>query len=101
MGDTGSLALGGLLGTLAVMGKFEFSLLILAGVFVIETMSVIFQVISFKTTGKRIFKMAPVHHHFELEGWSEKQIVVRFAVMSLFFALLAVIMFNIFYYGFV
>jgi len=101
MGDTGSLALGGLLGTLAVMGKFEFSLLILAGVFVIETMSVIIQVISFKTTGKRVFKMSPIHHHFELEGWSEKQIVVRFALMSLLFSILAVILFNSFHNGLV
>lgn len=101
MGDTGSLAIGGLLGTLAVVGKFEFSLLIMAGLFVIETMSVIIQVISFKTTGKRIFKMSPIHHHFELEGWSEKQIVVRFALTSLFFSTLAVILFNLFYYGFV
>ena len=101
MGDTGSLAIGGLLGTLAVIGKFEFSLIILAGVFVIETMSVIIQVISFKTTGKRVFKMSPVHHHFELEGWSENQIVVRFAFFSLFFSLLAVISFCYFHYGLV
>lgn len=101
MGDTGSLAIGGLLGTLAVMGKFEFYLIVIAGIFIIETMSVIIQVISFKTTGKRVFKMAPVHHHFELEGWSEKQIVVRFAIASIFFSLLAVIIFNSFYYGFV
>lgn len=101
MGDTGSLALGGLLGTLAVMGKFEFSLLILAGVFVIETMSVIIQVISFKTTGKRVFKMSPIHHHFELEGWTEKQIVTRFAVCSLLFSILAVLLFNAFYQGWI
>ena len=99
MGDTGSLAIGGLLGTLAVVGKFEFSLLILAGVFVIETLSVIIQVISFKTTGKRIFKMSPIHHHFELEGWTEKQIVTRFAVVSLFFSVLAVMLFNSFWQG--
>lgn len=92
MGDTGSLALGGLLGTLAVVGKFEFWLIILAGVFVIETMSVILQVASFKTTGKRIFKMAPIHHHFELLGWNEKQIVVRFALFSAFFSLIAYLM---------
>lgn len=91
MGDTGSLALGGLLGTLAVMGKFEFYLIILAGVFVIETLSVIIQVISFKTTGKRVFKMSPVHHHFELCGWSEEKIVAVFAFMSFVFSLLAVL----------
>jgi len=92
MGDTGSLALGGLLGTLAVVGKFEFWLLILAGVFVIETLSVILQVASFKTTGKRIFKMAPIHHHYELLGWNEKQIVIRFAILSAFFSMIAYIM---------
>lgn len=90
MGDTGSLALGGLLGTLAVMGKFEFYLLILAGVFVIETLSVIIQVISFKTTGKRVFKMSPIHHHFELCGWSEEKIVMVFAFVSFVFSALAI-----------
>lgn len=101
MGDTGSLALGGLLGTLAVMGKFEFSLIVLAGVFVIETMSVIIQVISFKTTGKRVFKMAPIHHHFELEGLTEVQIVKKFALISLLFSALAVSLFICFYYAWV
>lgn len=101
MGDTGSLALGGLLGTLAVMGKFEFYLIILAAVFVIETLSVIIQVISFKTRGKRIFKMSPIHHHFELEGWSEKQIVKRFAFVSFLFSTLAIVLFNAFYWGWV
>jgi len=95
MGDTGSLAIGGLLGTLAVMGKFEYYLLALAGVFLLETLSVIFQVISFKTTGKRIFKMSPVHHHFELIGWSEKKIVVVFALLSMVFSLWAVLNFAI------
>lgn len=99
MGDTGSLAIGGLLGTLAVVGKFEFWLVIIAGVFVIETLSVIIQVISFKTTGKRVFKMAPIHHHFELLGWSEQKIVIVFAIMSLFFSILAVLMFLDFHYG--
>lgn len=101
MGDTGSLALGGLLGTLAIIGKFEFWIIILAGVFVIETLSVIIQVISFKTTGKRVFKMAPIHHHFELEGWSEQKIVEGFALISLLFSILAVIMYADFYYGWV
>jgi len=101
MGDTGSLALGGLLGTLAVMGKFEFYLIIFAAVFVIETLSVMIQVASFKTTGKRVFKMSPIHHHFELEGWSEKQIVARFALISLLFSILAIVLFNAFYWGWV
>lgn len=99
MGDTGSLAIGGLLGTLAVIGKFEFWLIILGGIFVIETMSVIIQVISFKTTGKRVFKMSPLHHHYELEGWSEKKIVLSFALISFLFSALAVVMFNAFYQG--
>ncbi len=97
MGDTGSLAIGGLLGTLAVMGKFEFWLVIIAGVFIIETLSVIIQVISFKTTGKRIFKMSPVHHHFELCGWSEIRIVTTFALTSLMFAMLTLVVFILFY----
>lgn len=82
MGDTGSLAIGGLLGALAVVSKFEFLLIFLGGVFVMETLSVIIQVASFKTTGKRVFKMAPIHHHFELCGWSERKIVVVFALVS-------------------
>lgn len=93
MGDTGSLAIGGLLGTLAVMGKFEFYLLILAGLFIIETASVIIQVISFKTTGKRVFKMAPIHHHFEILGWSEKKIVIVFALLSALFSMLSILSF--------
>jgi len=88
MGDTGSLALGGLLGTLAVIGKFELWLLIIGGIFVIETLSVILQVISFKTTGKRIFKMSPIHHHFELLGWSEKKVVYTFWLVGILFALI-------------
>lgn len=101
MGDTGSLAIGGLLGTLAVVGKFEFWLIPLAAIFVIETLSVIIQVISFKTTGKRVFKMSPIHHHFELEGWSEKKIVKVFAFASLLFSILAVILFTEFHYGWI
>ena len=84
MGDTGSLAIGGLLGTLAVMGKFEILLIFLGAVFVIETLSVIIQVTSYKLTGKRVFKMSPIHHHFELCNWSEKKIVVVFSIFSLF-----------------
>lgn len=93
MGDTGSLAIGGLLGTLAVMGKFEFWLLILGGIFIIETLSVIIQVLSFKTTGKRVFKMAPIHHHFELCGWNEKKIVFVFSVISFVFSIFAIMWF--------
>ena len=93
MGDTGSLAIGGLLGTLAVIGKFEFLLIFLGGVFVMETLSVIIQVISFKTTGKRVFKMSPIHHHFELCGWSEKKIVAVFALVSALFAVIALALF--------
>ena len=93
MGDTGSLAIGGLLGTVAVMGKFEIMLILIAGVFVMETLSVIIQVASFKTTGKRVFKMSPVHHHFELCNWSEKKIVTVFALCSALLSLTAVILY--------
>lgn len=94
MGDTGSLAIGGLLGTLAVISKFEFLLIFIGAVFVMETLSVIIQVISFKTTGKRVFKMSPIHHHFELCGWSEKKIVIVFALVS---ALMSAIALTLFY----
>ena len=90
MGDTGSLALGGLLGTLAVLGRFELLLAIFGGVFVMETLSVIIQVTSYKLTGKRVFKMSPIHHHFELCGHSEIQIVKEFSVVSLIFSIIAV-----------
>ncbi|MBO6087684.1 phospho-N-acetylmuramoyl-pentapeptide-transferase [bacterium] len=93
MGDTGSLAIGGLLGTIAVIGKFEILLILIAGVFVAETLSVIIQVISFKTTGKRVFKMSPIHHHFELCDWSEKKIVTVFALVSAVLSTLAVLIF--------
>ena len=93
MGDTGSLAIGGLLGTIAVIGKFEFLLIFIGAVFVMETLSVILQVLSFKTTGKRIFKMSPIHHHFELCGWSEKKIVIVFALTSAIFGALALVLF--------
>ena len=92
MGDTGSLALGGLLGTLAIVSRCELLLVIFGGIFVIETLSVMLQVTSFKLTGKRIFKMSPIHHHFELCGHSEKQIVIEFAVVSLIFGIIAVIL---------
>ena len=95
MGDTGSLALGGLLGTLAILGRCELLLAIYGAVIVAETISVILQVTSFKLTGKRIFKMAPLHHHFERCGHSEVKIVKEFAIVSLIFAILAIILFVI------
>ena len=95
MGDTGSLALGGLLGTLAVLGRCELLLAIFAGVIVAETLSVILQVTSFKLTGKRIFKMSPIHHHFELCGHSEARIVKEFTIASLIMAIIAVVLFII------
>ena len=88
MGDTGSLAIGGLVGAIAVMIKQEVVLIIIGGVFVMEAVSVILQVASFKLRGKRIFAMAPLHHHFELRGWSETKVTTRFWVLSVIFALL-------------
>ena len=87
MGDTGSLALGGMLGTIAVAAKHEVVLGIVGGLFVLEAVSVIVQVVSFKLTGKRVFKMAPIHHHFEQLGWTEPQIVIRFWIISVVLAL--------------
>ncbi len=87
MGDTGSLALGGILGMVAICCKQELLLAVVGGVFVIEALSVILQVGSFKLTGKRIFKMAPIHHHFELMGWSESRVIIRFWIVSIMFAL--------------
>ena len=83
MGDTGSLALGGLLATIAIMGKFELWLIPIAIVFICETLSVMIQVTSFKLTGKRVFKMSPIHHHFELSNWSENKIVIVFTLITL------------------
>ena len=88
MGDTGSLAIGGLLGVVAISAKQELLLALIGGVFVLEAGSVILQVASFKTTGKRIFKMSPLHHHFELSGWKESTVIVRFWILSVIFALL-------------
>jgi phospho-N-acetylmuramoyl-pentapeptide-transferase len=87
MGDVGSLALGGALGTVAILIKQELLLLVVGGVFVIEALSVIIQVASFKLTGKRVFKMAPIHHHFELIGWSEPKVITRFLIVAIIFAL--------------
>jgi phospho-N-acetylmuramoyl-pentapeptide-transferase len=90
MGDTGSLALGGAIAAIAILTKLEILLVIIGGVFVIETLSVILQVASFKTTGKRIFRMSPLHHHYELVGWSEWRVVVTFWSVGLIFAILGI-----------
>ena len=87
MGDVGSLALGGALGTVAILIKQEILLVIVGGVFVIEALSVMVQVGSFKLRGKRVFKMAPIHHHFELSGWSEPKVITRFLIVAIIFAL--------------
>jgi phospho-N-acetylmuramoyl-pentapeptide-transferase len=89
MGDVGSLSLGGFLGAMAVFTSNEILMLLLGGVFVVETLSVIGQVVSFKLTGKRIFKMAPIHHHFELKGLTETKIIVRFWIISILLAVLS------------
>ena len=88
MGDTGSLALGGALGAIAVCTKHEIVLAIVGGLFVVEALSVIIQVLYFKRTGRRVFLMAPIHHHFEKKGWAEPQIVIRFWIISLILALI-------------
>jgi phospho-N-acetylmuramoyl-pentapeptide-transferase len=87
MGDVGSLALGGALGTVAILIKQELLLVIVGGVFVLEASSVVIQVVSFKLTGKRVFKMAPIHHHFELIGWSEPKVITRFLILAVILAL--------------
>ena len=89
MGDTGSLALGATIGSIAIMVKHEIVLAIAGGLFVLETFSVIIQVISFKLTGKRVFMMAPLHHHFEKKGWAESTIVIRFWIITIVLALLS------------
>ncbi|MCB9094654.1 MAG: phospho-N-acetylmuramoyl-pentapeptide-transferase [Halobacteriovoraceae bacterium] len=89
MGDVGSLSIGGALGVMSVISKNEVLLLIFGGIFVIEALSVIIQVASFKTRGKRVFKMAPIHHHFELKGWEEPKVIVRFWIISAVLAVLS------------
>jgi phospho-N-acetylmuramoyl-pentapeptide-transferase len=89
MGDVGSLGLGGALGTLAIITKHEIVLALVGAIFVIETISVMLQVASFKITGKRVFKMAPIHHHFELKGWPEPKVIVRFWIIGIMLALLS------------
>ncbi|MCP4202143.1 MAG: phospho-N-acetylmuramoyl-pentapeptide-transferase [bacterium] len=88
MGDVGSLALGGAIGTVAVLSKQEIVLVLVGGLFVMEALSVILQVTSFKLTGKRVLRMAPIHHHFELSGWSEPKIIVRFWILAFLFSLI-------------
>ena len=95
MGDVGSLSLGAAIGTIAVMVRQEVILAIMGGVFVMETLSVIIQVISFKTRGKRVFKMSPIHHHFELSGWAEPKIIVRFWIITLILVLFALATFRL------
>jgi phospho-N-acetylmuramoyl-pentapeptide-transferase len=89
MGDVGSLAIGGAIGGVAVLAKQELLLILVGGLFVLEALSVIIQVTSFKLTGRRVFRMAPLHHHFELQGWAEPKIIVRFWILSILFALLS------------
>jgi phospho-N-acetylmuramoyl-pentapeptide-transferase len=89
MGDVGSLSLGGALGTVAVVTKHELILVVVGGIFVVETISVIMQVASYKMTGKRIFKMAPIHHHFEQIGWPESKVIVRFWIIGIILALVS------------
>jgi len=88
MGDTGSLAIGGCIGMTAICVRQELLLVLIGGIFVMEALSVMIQVFSFKTTGKRVFRMSPIHHHFELGGWKEGQVIVRFWILSIIFALL-------------
>ncbi len=95
MGDTGSLSLGGALATVAVLAKKELLLILICGIFVLESVSVIIQVLFFKRTGKRLFRMAPVHHHFELKGWAEPKVVIRFWIVGILLALLTLTTFKI------
>lgn len=95
MGDVGSLGLGGALGTLAVITKHEIVLAVVGGIFVVETFSVIMQVLSFRFSGKRIFKMAPIHHHFEEKGWHESKVIVRFWIIGIILALLSLTTFKV------
>jgi len=88
MGDVGALALGAALGVMAVLVRQEIVLMVMGGVFVMETVSVVLQVLSFKMTGKRIFRMAPLHHHFELKGWPEPRVIVRFWIVTVILVLI-------------
>ncbi|MCZ6855298.1 MAG: phospho-N-acetylmuramoyl-pentapeptide-transferase, partial [Gammaproteobacteria bacterium] len=88
MGDVGALALGAALGVVAIIVRHEIVLFIMGGLFVVETLSVIVQVVSFRLTGRRVFRMAPIHHHFELKGWPEPRIIVRFWIVTLVLVLI-------------
>ena len=90
MGDVGALAIGASLGTIAVIVRQEIVLFIMGGVFVVETLSVVVQVASFKLTGRRVFRMAPIHHHYELKGWKENQVVVRFWIITMLLVLFGI-----------
>ena len=92
MGDVGSLSLGAALGIVAVIIRHEYVLMIMGGIFVVETVSVILQVISFRLTGKRVFKMAPLHHHYELKGWPEPRVIVRFWIITFMLVLVGLVM---------
>ena len=87
MGDVGALALGAALGTIALITRHEIVFVIMAGIFVMETLSVIIQVTSYKLTGKRVFRMAPLHHHYELKGWPEPRVIVRFWIITVMLVL--------------
>ena len=89
MGDVGSMALGGTIGTLAVLTKQEIVLILVGGLFVVEALSVILQVGSYRLRGRRIFRMAPLHHHFELAGWPESKVIIRFWIVAIIFALMS------------
>ena len=95
MGDTGALALGGALGTVAILSKTEILLIVIGGVFVIEVLSVIIQVLSYKIRQKRVFKMAPLHHHYELAGWPEEKVVIRFWIIGILLSIIALTTFKI------
>lgn len=95
MGDTGALALGGALGTVAILSKTEILLIVIGGVFVLEVLSVIIQVVYYKLRRKRVFKMAPIHHHYELKGWAEEQVVVRFWIIGILMSIIALTTFKI------
>lgn len=92
MGDTGSLALGGMLAALAVLTNQELLLILIGGVFLMETLSVVIQVVSFKTRGKRVFKMAPIHHHFEMLGWTEQQVVISFWFLGFICGIIGIVL---------
>jgi phospho-N-acetylmuramoyl-pentapeptide-transferase len=100
MGDTGAMALGGAIGAMAIFLKVELLLLFVAGIFVIEALSVVIQVISFKWWGRRVFLMAPIHHHFEMKAWSETKIMVRFWIVGAIFCTLGFVLFYRYYLGF-